>query len=162
MTPANNATLKIWDPATGNTTTGFNTFIYGEGNRSAAIDPIRGRILLSNDVLNNSWKWHALSNGASTNVDPGAALHFLQGSALEWDTIGNRYIYYSEGQTAYAIDPVTFVGTSLNFTGTPAPNATPNAIFSKMRFVPELGGLVFLTNATNNVYFVKLYNSRYT
>lgn len=137
---------------------------FGEQYKAAAIDPIRGVLLHSRDAANNGWRSYSIDTGVSTARSPETSpgLTATQQSQLtqnggghEWDLRGERYLYYPSGQDVLAIDPSTFLATPLGLAGTPPPASTPNGLFSRFRYSPELDICAVVSNYGNNVYFFK-------
>lgn len=142
-----------------------NTLKIGDTNsqnidRAMCVDPIRHRALIAPDAFGIGWQFINLATGAITNVTIDVGGNNSQG-ALCWDRIGNRYLYLkrSAGNTLYSINPGTGVATPVPLTGSipTIPAATPG-VFSKMQFVPRLGGVVINTGHDVNLTFIKLYS----
>jgi hypothetical protein len=158
----NNGPLRVLNMTTGATRLIANTNDFQEIDKPAAVDPIRHRLFLAPGAGGTSFRWYNLGNGVGTNVSPSIGTLLSQGG-LQWDSIGNRYLYlrpFGGAGSLYSIDPVTFVATQISVTGTipTISNASGTGVFNKFQFVPELGGVVLMTSYSGNVTFIKLYN----
>lgn len=153
MSMFSSSALLRYRPYDGNQTTVATSSDYGDSERACAIDPKRGRMLITQGVDNQGWHWRSIDNGARTNVSPAGVNQ--ASAALEYDPDGDRYLFYSSGQNIQAINPTTFAVTTITMSGgTPA--AAQNGVYNKFRYVPELKGVALVNSYTGNVYFARL------
>lgn len=152
-----------WSPVNG-TTIITTPGGFGELYRASAVNPINGVLLHTRDAANQGWRSYSIDTGASTARSPEASpgLNSAQQStlaasagSLEWDMRGKRYLFYTSGQDVFAVDKDTYIASPLGITGTPPPASTPNGLFSRARYVPELDIYVVVSNYGNNAYFFK-------
>jgi hypothetical protein len=138
-----------------NTNTQIGGFVSAlEAERAGAVNPVDGVLLAAPGTGTQpaSWTSYSIDSGAETSRN--AAINLSSGGqgALEWDPIGNRWIYCPADCSAlYAISR-TFVRTTLVSSG--MPTAPQNGLYGKFRLFPELNGGGWLNNYSGNVVFV--------
>ncbi len=90
-----------------------------------------------------------------------AEINQWDGVGLEWDAGIRKFVYFNDNGILYTIDPVGWVVTRLTTTGT-APvagaarkNGGGSGIYGRMRYVPNLKGIVIAQTSDANAYFVR-------
>lgn len=162
VTGGSNMRFARWSPVNG-TTIIATPGGFGEAYKCAAVNPIDGVFLHARDNANGPWRSYSIDTGASTvrspETTPGLTAGqqsqlISNGGSLEWDVRGRRYLYYVNSEV-FAINRSTYAATPLVIAGTPPPASTPNGVFSRFRYVPELDICVAITNYGNNIHFFK-------
>ncbi|MGE0825950.1 MAG: hypothetical protein AB7G75_29720 [Candidatus Binatia bacterium] len=74
---------------------------------------------------------------------------------VTYDTVADRILAWSGGNTVYALDPVSGVWTPHTYAGGPGA-ASPNGTFGRWEYVPSLGVVVLVNAMTQNVFTFRL------
>lgn len=127
--------------------------------RALCIDPVRNKLVMSK-FYGNQGQWISLD--MTTRVPAvmnltGDAITAAQSGSLEYDSIGDRYLYIDPSMNVYAINPSTNAVTRLVLGGD-TPPATLVGFHSRTKFCAELKGLISVPAATSNVFYARLYS----
>lgn len=135
----------------------------GDNYGCAALDPVRGRIVVAGSFDGNlNPRVYDLSGNLQTVTFTGLGPTVLRfGNSYPgctYDEVNNKYLFFNnEGGIIeiYRVDPITFFVDQPAITGT-KPTARTNGMHNSVQYVPELGGIAVANSYTGNVQFMKL------
>lgn len=163
--------IHRWNRSDGSFTPIGRRYAWGIDQAIAGVDVARDRLLVIgvwSDPARITAHVVRLADGVATPVTLGgphaadlSGPRRLAVSGFDWCPTLARFVLLPDDGHSYTVDPATLEVERLAVTGRPPPRNSRYAhdygsgIYGRFRYVPELGGFVYLASWTEDLWFLK-------
>jgi hypothetical protein len=135
------------------------TEVAAEDTKTGVIDPVRKRYYYYERDHPTTVHWYDISSATGTVTrqslaTSGCSFMTDEGSGWEYDPVQDKLVGWAGGDSVYLMNPDTGACTTVTHAG--GPDALPQGIFGRFRYVPALNLFVTCNSVDTNCHVLRL------